>query len=100
MRSESSSTARVFSERIPFNDLALQWREISQQALRDFEEVFAKSAFCLGPYVEAFEREIADFLGVEHAIAVNSGTSALHIAVVAADIGPGDEVLVPAHTFI
>jgi dTDP-4-amino-4,6-dideoxygalactose transaminase len=100
MRSESSSTVRVLSERIPFNDLALQWREISSQALREFEEVFAKSAFCLGPHVDAFEKEIADFLGVEHAVAVNSGSSALHLAVVTANLGPGDEVLVPAHTFI
>jgi len=66
----------------------------------DFDEVFASSAFCLGPQVDAFEREIAQFLGVAHAIGVNSGTSALHLAMVAANIGPGDEVLVPAHTFI
>ena len=87
-------------ERIPFNDLSLQWREIARGAKLDFDEVFASSAFCLGPQVDAFEREIAEFLGVAHAIGVNSGTSALHLAMVAANIGPGDEVLVPAHTFI
>jgi dTDP-4-amino-4,6-dideoxygalactose transaminase len=100
MKSETSSAKPPAFERIPFNDLAIQWREISREALRDFDEVFAKSAFCLGPQVEAFESEIADFLDVAHAIGVNSGTSALHLAMVAADIGPGHEVLVPAHTFI
>jgi dTDP-4-amino-4,6-dideoxygalactose transaminase len=99
MKSKTSSEPLV-SERIPFNNLAIQWREISREALRDFDEVFAKSAFCLGPQVDAFEREIADFLGVAHAVGVNSGTSALHLAMVATDIGPGHEVLVPAHTFI
>ncbi len=100
MKSKTSSTEPLVSERIPFNDLAIQWREISREALRDFDEVFAKSAFCLGPQVDAFEREIANFLGVAHAVGVNSGTSALHLAMVATDIGPGHEVLVPAHTFI
>src|ERR1700730_8421939 len=100
MKSETRSPNLPVPERIPFNDLAIQWREISREALRDFDEVFANSTFCLGPQVDAFEREIAEFLGVAHAIGVNSGTSALHLAMVAANIGPGDEVLVPAHTFI
>src|SRR5687767_3852191 len=85
---------------VPFSDLAIQWREIADEVRAEYEEVFARSAFSHGPYVERFEREIAEYLGVPHAIAVNSGTSALHLAVVAAGIGPGDEVLVPAHTFI
>jgi dTDP-4-amino-4,6-dideoxygalactose transaminase len=46
-------------ERIPFNDLSLQWREIAEQAKLDLDEVFATSAFCLGPQVESFECEIA-----------------------------------------
>jgi dTDP-4-amino-4,6-dideoxygalactose transaminase len=88
------------AKRIPFNNLELQWHEISADVLHDFRDVFATGAFCLGPQVEAFEREIADYLGVAHAIGVNSGTSALHLAIVAANVGRGDEVLVPAHTFI
>ena len=87
-------------ELIPFNDLRIQWREIAGSAQREFNDVFATSAFCLGAQVEAFEREIASYLGAAHAIGVNSGTSALHLAIIAANIGPGDEVLVPAHTFI
>ena len=86
--------------RVPFNDLAIQWREIADDVRAEYEEVFERSAFCLGPHVDRFEQEIADYLGVSHAVAVNSGTSALHLAVLAAGLGPGDEVLVPAHTFI
>lgn len=87
-------------EIVPFNDLALQWRQIAADVRRDIETVFETSAFCLGPQVEAFERDVAAYLDVPHAIGVSSGTAALHLAMVAADIGPGDEVLVPSHTFI
>jgi dTDP-4-amino-4,6-dideoxygalactose transaminase len=85
---------------VPFNDLALQWRQIAADVRRDIEEVFETSAFCLGPQVEAFEHEAAAYLDVPHAIGVSSGTAALHLAMVAAGVGPGDEVLVPSHTFI
>lgn len=85
---------------IPFNDIAIQWREIEHTVRPSIERIWETSAFCLGPDVEAFEHEIADYLGVPYAIGVNSGTSALHLAVVAAGLGLGDEVFVPAHTFI
>jgi dTDP-4-amino-4,6-dideoxygalactose transaminase len=85
---------------IPFNDLSVQWRQIAAAVRDDIESIFDRSAFCLGPFVEAFESEISRYLGVKHAIGVNSGTSALHLAVVAAGLGPGDEIIVPAHTFI
>ena len=88
------------TERVPFNDLTFQWREIAADVRRDIEGLFERSAFSAGPYVQAFEEEIAGYLGVKHAIAVNSGTSALHLATLAAKLGPGDEVLVPSHTFI
>src|SRR5262245_4083704 len=87
-------------ERVPFNDLTIQWREIEDDVRRDLQALFECSAFSAGPFVKAFEDDIASYLGVRHAIAVNSGTSALHLATLAADIGPGDEVLVPSHTFI
>jgi len=85
---------------VPFIDLAWQWRQIEAEAMPDIRRLFAAGAFSLGPWVERFEVEIADYLGVTHAIGVNSGTSALHLALIAAGIGPGDEVLVPANTFI
>lgn len=85
---------------VPFADLSFQWREIAPGVRADFEAVFDRSAFSHGPFVEAFEKEVASYLGSGHAIAVNSGTSALHLAMLGCDLSAGDEVLVPAHTFI
>lgn len=85
---------------VPFADLSVQWRAIRERALPDIERLFEASAFCLGPWVSEFEARIADYLGARHAVAVSSGSAALHLAVLAAGIGPGDRVLVPAHTFI
>ena len=88
------------AEPVPFNDLSYQWRQIREQTLPDLECLFEKGAFTLGPYVDAFERAAADYLGAKHAVGVNSGTSALHLALIAAGIGPGDKVLIPSLTFI
>lgn len=85
---------------VPFNDLAVQWHEIKDDVLPGMLSVFESGAFSHGPEVEAFERAIANYLGTAHVIAVNSGTSAVHLAMLAAGIGPGSEVIVPAHTFI
>jgi dTDP-4-amino-4,6-dideoxygalactose transaminase len=87
-------------ERVPFSDLSLQWKEIADGARADIDTLFATSSFCLGPFVERFEAAVADYLGVRHAIGVNSGTSALHLALIAAGVRTGDKVLVPANTFI
>jgi dTDP-4-amino-4,6-dideoxygalactose transaminase len=87
-------------ERVPFCDLSLQWKEIADAVHADFEVLFATSSFCLGPFVEAFEAAVAEYLGVRHAVGVNSGTSALHLALIAAGVRRGDKVLVPANTFI
>jgi dTDP-4-amino-4,6-dideoxygalactose transaminase len=85
---------------VPFTDLSFQWRQIETKVLPDIHRLFEQSAFCLGPFVERFEEAAADYLGIAHAIGVNSGTSALHLALIAAGIGPGDKVLVPSHTFV
>ena len=53
-----------------------------------------------GTYVKKFEEDFAKYIGVKHAVGVNTGTAALHIALAALDIGPGDEVIVPPFTFI
>lgn len=86
--------------RVPFNNLNLQWQQIAEAARPDIEALFINSAFSGGRYVDAFEHDIAAWLGTRHAIGCSSGTAALHLAMVAAGIGPGDEVLLPAHTFI
>ncbi len=80
------------------------WIPYSRQALdeddiRAVVEVLRSDYLTTGPQVAAFEAQFADFVGASHAVAVSSGTAALHCAVRAAGIGPGDEVLVPAVTF-
>jgi dTDP-4-amino-4,6-dideoxygalactose transaminase len=85
---------------VPFTDLSFQWRQIEAKALPDIRRLFEQSTFCLGPFVQRFEQAISDYLGTPHAIGVNSGTSALHLALIAAGIGPGDKVLIPSFTFI
>lgn len=63
------------------------------------EAVLRSGRLALGPYSEAFEHAVADYIGVQHAIAVSSGTAALHLMVRALDLPPGAEVLVPSFTF-
>jgi dTDP-4-amino-4,6-dideoxygalactose transaminase len=86
--------------RIPFADLSWQWRAIESDIAPDLRALFETSAFCLGPAVDSFERNFAAYVGARHAVGVSSGTAALHLAVIAAGIGPGDKVLLPSHTFI
>lgn len=67
--------------------------------LAGVRRVFASRILVQGEEVERFEREIASYVGVKHAIATTSGTTALHLAMLCLDIGPGDEVIAPAFTF-
>jgi len=85
---------------IPLVDLAAQHREIAKDVERGFAKVFAETSFVLGPAVSDFERAYADFSGVRHCIGVANGTDALEIILRAAGIGVGDEVIIPANTFI
>lgn len=85
---------------VPFVDLSIQWDQIHDEVMPDLEKLFKANAFCLGPWTAAFEAQVADYLGVKHAVAVSSGSAALHVATIAAGIRRGDKVLVPAHTFI
>jgi dTDP-4-amino-4,6-dideoxygalactose transaminase len=96
----SEHADQPLSGRVPFNDLSLQWHQIRERALPDILRLFEEGAFCLGPFVQSFEASVAEYLGTKHAIGVNSGTSALHLALIAAGIGPGDKVLLPSLTFI
>lgn len=81
-------------------DLGRDHRPISAELHAAFERVLADSGFVLGSEVRQFEAEFAEFCGVRHCIGVNSGTAALTLALLAAGIGKGDEVIVPAHTYI
>jgi dTDP-4-amino-4,6-dideoxygalactose transaminase len=85
---------------VPFAGLGRQHRALSDDLHRAFDRVLDADAFVLGREVEAFEREFADYCDVPHCVGVASGTAALTLALVAAGIGGGDEVIVPGHTFI
>ena len=80
-------------------DVNAQNHPLAPQFREAFERVFASGVFIMGPEVLAFEEEVAAATGAAHAIGVSSGTDALLLALMALDIGPGDEVLVPAFTF-
>ena len=85
---------------IPLVDLQAQYQNIKAEIDAAVLEVLGSGRFVLGPAVEAFETSFAAFCQVEHAAAVNSGTSALHLALLAADIKPGDEVITVPMTFV
>jgi len=85
---------------VPFVDLKQQYAGIKDEVLAAVASVFESTQFVLGKEVAAFEEEFADFCGVEHCVAVNSGTSALHLALLAAGVGPGDEVITVPCTFV
>lgn len=85
---------------IPMVDLVAQYRDLQPQLEPAFLSALNAAQFILGPNVQAFEKEAADYLGVAHAITCANGTDALHLALLAADIGPGDEVITTPFTFI
>ncbi|MEW6251518.1 MAG: DegT/DnrJ/EryC1/StrS family aminotransferase [Planctomycetota bacterium] len=97
MPSQPSTPAH---EPVPFLDLKVQYAAIAGEIRVALDEVLRNTAFVLGPAVQRFEADFAEFCGTKHCVALNSGTSALHVALLCLDIGPGDEVIVPAMSFI
>jgi dTDP-4-amino-4,6-dideoxygalactose transaminase len=85
---------------VPFLDLKAQYQSIHSELDATIREVMESSAFAGGPFVERFETEYAKFCGCRHAIGVGSGTEALWLTLLALGIGPGDEVITVANTFI
>lgn len=85
---------------VPFFNLDRQHLPLAQELSDAFNRVLADSGFVLGSEVDRFEEEFAHYCGSSHCIGVNSGTAALVLALLAVGVGPGDEVIVPAHTFI
>jgi len=84
---------------VKFLDLEAQYASIKADVEEAVLGVLASSTYVLGPQVEAFERDFAAAHGAKEGIAVNSGTSALHVALLAAGVGAGDEVIAPSMTF-
>ena len=85
---------------VPFVDLKAQYSTIRDQMQAAINEVLDSGCFVLGRHVELFEKEFAEYCGSAEAIGVGSGTEALHLALEACGVGPGDEVITVSHTFI
>jgi len=86
--------------KVPFVDLKAHHCPIEADLTEAMARVLRNASFVQGPEVKGFEDAFAKYLGVADCVAVNSGTSALHLALLALGIGPGDEVITVAHTFI
>lgn len=84
---------------VPFADLQRAYEALRPEIDDRIREVTSSGNYILGEYVAAFEQAAAEYLGVKHTIAVASGTDALHLAIVAAGIGPGHEVITTPFTF-
>ena len=85
---------------VPLFDLKTQYQSIRAEIHAALESVLDNAHYILGPEVAAFEEDFAAFCQVRHAVGVNNGTNAIQLALLAAGIGPGDEVITVSHTFI
>lgn len=85
---------------VPFVDLPAQHRALKSQLQEALERVLDRCNFVSGDEVAGFEKHFADWLGAKHCVGLNSGTSALHLALIAAGVGPGDEVITVPMTFV
>ena len=84
--------------KVPYNYLPMQFSQY-EEIFDEWKELISTTEFTLGPYVENFEREFAEFIGCKHVIGTNTGTDALILALKAVGVGPGDEVLSVPITF-
>jgi len=85
---------------VPIIDLGKEYRSLKKEIDAAVGEVLASGSYILGSQTERFEKELAAYCAASHAVGVNSGTDALLIALRSLDVGPGDEVLLPAMSFI
>lgn len=85
---------------VPFVDLRAQYASIKGEIAPAIDEVLESAAFIMGPQIARFEREYASYIGTRHCVGVESGTAALKLALQALGINSGDEVVIPANTFI
>ncbi len=86
--------------KVPFVDLITQYRSLRHLIVPEMERIMANAQFIMGNDVLLFEKEFAEFCHTKYAISVDSGTSALELVLRALEIGPGDEVITAANTFI
>jgi dTDP-4-amino-4,6-dideoxygalactose transaminase len=85
---------------VPYLDLRAQYAELREEVLAALDRVCQNAAFILGEEVEAFERDFAAYCGAKYCVALNSGTSALHLALLAIGVGPGHEVITTPNSFV
>ena len=90
----------ALTTQIPLVDLSIQHREVAQDVAEGFERVLSTGAYVLGPDVAAFESEFAEYCGVARCVGVANGTDAVELALRAVGVRPGDEVIIPANTFV
>jgi dTDP-4-amino-4,6-dideoxygalactose transaminase len=90
----------LLRQAVPVLDLKAQYAGLREEMLQVFREVADSTVYVLGPQVAAFENAFAASIGAKHCVGVNSGTSALHLALICAGVGPGDEVITVPMTFI
>src|SRR5579859_584466 len=86
--------------KVPFVDLYQQHQEVEAELVEVFQRVLRKSSFILGPEVQTFEKSFASYIGSAECIAVNNGTTALQLVLLGLGIGPEQEVITVANTFI
>ena len=93
-------TTQAAKVNVPLADLKIQYGQLKDEILASLAEVAESAAYVLGPKVASFEKDFAAYAGARHAIGVNSGTSALHLALICAGVKSGDEVISVPMTFI
>ncbi|TSA33843.1 MAG: hypothetical protein D4R65_07170 [Verrucomicrobiaceae bacterium] len=86
--------------KIPFNDFASPYQELKAELDAAYARFMASGWYVLGKEVEAFEEEYAAYCQAAHCVGVGHGLDALHLALLALEVGPGDEVIVPSNTYI
>jgi dTDP-4-amino-4,6-dideoxygalactose transaminase len=86
--------------KVPYFDLKAQYESMREEILAALDRVCRNASFVLGEEVVEFEKEFAAYCEVKHCVAMNTGTSALHLALLGIGVGPGDEIITSANTFI
>ena len=90
----------TMSTRVPFVDLQAQFRALREEIVPRVTQVMEDAKFILGPDVGIFEENFADYVGSRYCVSLESGTAALALVLEALGLGPGDEVIIPANTYI
>lgn len=88
------------NQSIPAEDLTRQYQQIRWEIAAAIDSVLPSGKYTLGPTLEKFEAEFAAYCGVKHCIGISNGTEALHLALAAMGVGPGDEVITQANTYV